>query len=46
VAFAAATGGLLRDDDLRARLGSAGRAHYLDRFTWPAAWRALEAAGL
>jgi glycosyltransferase involved in cell wall biosynthesis len=37
---------LLDDDGLRGRLGAAGRALYLDRFTWPAAWRALESAGI
>jgi len=39
--FATAIARLLQDDALRARLGSAGRSHYLDRFTWPVAWRAL-----
>jgi len=37
---------LLDDPALRQRLGDAGRALYLDRFTWPAAWRALESAGI
>jgi glycosyltransferase involved in cell wall biosynthesis len=41
-AFATAIARLLRDDALRARLGLAGRAHYLDRFTWPVAWSALD----
>lgn len=45
-AFAAAISRLLRDDEQRSRLGTAGRAHYLDRFTWPVAWRALDSAGL
>lgn len=43
-AFAAAIERLLNDDDLRRRLGESGRALYLDRFTWPVAWRSL--AGL
>lgn len=33
---------LLRDPDSRARLGAAGQRLYLDRFTWPAAWKTLE----
>ncbi|MEU9703702.1 glycosyltransferase family 4 protein [Streptomyces sp. NPDC047981] len=33
-ALAAALGRLLGDPDLRARLGAAGRARVLDRFTW------------
>ena len=37
---------LLGDDVLRRRLGQSGRALYLDRFTWRAAWRKLEEAGL
>jgi polysaccharide biosynthesis protein PslH len=40
--FAAAIARLLPDDALRRRLGEAGRALYLDRFTWNAAWRAIE----
>jgi polysaccharide biosynthesis protein PslH len=39
--FAAAIGRLLNDEALRHKLGEAGRALYLDRFTWPAAWRSL-----
>jgi glycosyltransferase involved in cell wall biosynthesis len=39
--FAAAIARLLEDPALRRSLGEAGRALYLDRFTWPAAWRAL-----
>jgi glycosyltransferase involved in cell wall biosynthesis len=42
--FAAAIAKFMRDPALRARLGSAGRALYVERFTWPAAWRALEEA--
>jgi glycosyltransferase involved in cell wall biosynthesis len=40
--FAGAVVRLLADPQLRTRLGQSGRALYLDRFTWPAAWRALE----
>jgi glycosyltransferase involved in cell wall biosynthesis len=40
--FAAAIARLLEDPALRRRLGEAGRALYLDRFTWTAAWRALD----
>jgi len=40
--FANAVLRLLEDPHLRMRLGQSGRALYLDRFTWPAAWRALE----
>jgi polysaccharide biosynthesis protein PslH len=40
--FAAAIARLLEDPELRRRLGEAGRALYLDRFTWAAAWRALD----
>jgi glycosyltransferase involved in cell wall biosynthesis len=35
-----------KDSALRARLGAAGRKHYLERFTWPAAWRRLDEAGI
>jgi len=42
--FAAAIERLLKDDALRSRLGESGRALYLERFTWPAAWKTL--AGL
>jgi polysaccharide biosynthesis protein PslH len=44
--FAKATAFLLEDAALRKRLGGAGRALYLERFTWPGAWRNLAAAGL
>jgi polysaccharide biosynthesis protein PslH len=40
--FAAAVTRLLEDDALRRKLGEAGRALYLDRFTWGPAWRTLE----
>jgi glycosyltransferase involved in cell wall biosynthesis len=43
-AFAAAVLRLLDDARLRTKLGQAGRALYLDRFTWPAAWRRLRDA--
>jgi glycosyltransferase involved in cell wall biosynthesis len=45
-AFAEATLRLLDDPALCRRLGEAGRALFLDRFTWPAAWRALESAAI
>jgi glycosyltransferase involved in cell wall biosynthesis len=44
--FANAILRLLGDADLRCKLGDAGRAWYLDHFTWTAAWEALEAATL
>ena len=40
--FAASIDRLLGDPDLRRRLGEAGRQRYLDRFTWPAAWKSIE----
>jgi polysaccharide biosynthesis protein PslH len=46
VAFASAILRLIEDPALRRRLGEAGRQLYLDRFTWPVAWRALESAGM
>jgi len=36
----------LEAPELRRRLGANGRALYQQRFTWPAAWRALESLGL
>jgi len=45
VAFAYAILRLLDDVPLRAKLGAAGRALYLEKYTWPAAWRKLDAAG-
>jgi glycosyltransferase involved in cell wall biosynthesis len=44
--FAGAVLRLLGDNELRARLGRAGRAMYLERFTWAAAWRKLEQSGV
>ena len=44
--FAAAILRLLDDAPLRERLGESGRALYLARFTWPAAWKKLDQAGL
>jgi glycosyltransferase involved in cell wall biosynthesis len=40
-AFADAVTCLLEDPAQRAALGAAGRALYLEHFTWPAAWRRL-----
>jgi len=44
--FADSIARLNDDPGLRKKLGDAGREFYLDRFTWPVAWRALERAGL
>jgi polysaccharide biosynthesis protein PslH len=41
-AFADGVTRLLQDPALRQRLGDAGRELYLERFTWPVAWKALE----
>lgn len=46
VAFAAAIQRLLNDSELRRRLGESGRALYREKFTWQAAWRCLENAGI
>ena len=43
--FAAAILRLLADPAEGCRLASAAHEEYLRRFTWPAAWRALESAG-
>jgi glycosyltransferase involved in cell wall biosynthesis len=40
--FASAVIEALETRELRRRLGANGRALYQQRFTWPAAWRALE----
>jgi glycosyltransferase involved in cell wall biosynthesis len=45
-AFAAAVLRVLDNPSLRIELGHAGRALYLNRFTWPRAWESLSAAGL
>ena len=44
--FANAVIDALETPELRRRLGANGRALYQQRFTWPAAWRALEDIGL
>jgi len=44
--FADAVVRLLNDSSLRARLGDRGWALGHERFTWPAAWSELDAAGL
>ncbi|HEY1759212.1 MAG TPA: glycosyltransferase [Bryobacteraceae bacterium] len=45
-AFAAAVLRLLDEAPLRMKLGRAGRALYMDRFTWAAAWERLRDAGI
>ena len=45
-AFADAVLRLLGDSALRANLGQAGHALYLDRYTWPRAWERLSEAGI
>jgi glycosyltransferase involved in cell wall biosynthesis len=44
--FADAVQGLLNDDVRGISLGEAGRAFYLDRYTWPAAWEKLSGTGI
>ncbi len=44
--FARAITRLLESPELRQRLGKAGRALYLERFTWESAWQRLEQAGI
>lgn len=39
--FAQAVAQILDDPDLRRTLGAAGRALYLEKFTWPVAWKTL-----
>lgn len=45
-AFAESVLRLLADSKLRQRLADAGRELYLNHFTWPVAWQALEIAGI
>ena len=40
-AFAGAVSQLLASAELRAQIGAAGRNFYVERYTWPAAWRSL-----
>jgi len=42
--FAREVQGLLDDRDRARRIGDAGRALYLDRYTWSAAWEKLASA--
>lgn len=44
-AFVDAVVRVWRDAELRKNLATAGRALYMERFTWPAAWRQLDEAG-
>ncbi len=44
--FAAAVSALLASEELRVRIGQAGRALYEREFNWPAAWKRLAEAGL
>jgi polysaccharide biosynthesis protein PslH len=44
--FASAISTVLNDHTLSSRLASAGREYYEKQFTWPSAWKMLEAAGL
>jgi glycosyltransferase involved in cell wall biosynthesis len=44
--FASAVQALLDDPTRGRKIGDAGRALYLDRYTWPAAWERLGAAGI
>jgi glycosyltransferase involved in cell wall biosynthesis len=46
ISFADAVQGLLEDRRRGYALGEAGRELYLDRYTWPAAWRTLESSGI
>jgi glycosyltransferase involved in cell wall biosynthesis len=41
VSFSKAIARVVQDADLRRKLGDAGRALYLEKFTWPVAWKAL-----
>jgi len=44
--FAGAVQELLDDRARGRRIGTAGRGLYLDRYTWPAAWRKLTSSGI
>jgi glycosyltransferase involved in cell wall biosynthesis len=44
--FAAAVQALLDDSETARALGESGRVLYLDRYTWPAAWKELASAGI
>lgn len=44
--FAEAIVRLIEDPARRIQLGESGRRLYLDRYTWPAAWRRLKESGL
>jgi glycosyltransferase involved in cell wall biosynthesis len=44
--FANAVQGLLDDPARRSGLAKVGRALYLDRYTWPAAWKRLATSGI
>ncbi len=39
--FSQAVARVLKDEELRQKLGSAGRTLYLEKFTWPVAWKSL-----
>ena len=43
--FVAAIARLWKDQDLRRRLGAAGREHYERNFTWDAVWRQFDESG-
>lgn len=44
-AFVDAVVRVWKDEELRGKLAAAGRELYVERFTWPAAWRQLDEAG-
>jgi glycosyltransferase involved in cell wall biosynthesis len=44
--FADAVQALLDDRDRALKLGAAGRASYLERYTWAEAWQKLTSAGI
>jgi glycosyltransferase involved in cell wall biosynthesis len=39
--FSQAVARVVKDAELRGKLGGAGRGLYLEKFTWPVAWKAL-----